>query len=87
MSIFHGPDHTLGNIAEMMWRLGLTVLSVAQARELDIRSAIDACMTCAAGDVCSDWLARALDRLDQAPAFCPNAGAFMRARRQPISNR
>ena len=68
------------SMAEMMWRLGLTALPAAQAPKLNIRAVIGACLTCPAGQLCSDWLERAPKTLEQAPAFCPNAEAFMRTR-------
>jgi Family of unknown function (DUF6455) len=80
MPVFQGRDYTLRGMAEMMWRLGLTALPAAQARTLDIRAAIGTCLTCPAGEHCRDWLKHAPETLDEAPAFCPNAVAFMRTR-------
>ena len=77
MTVFQGP---IFSMAEMMWRLGLTALPAAQARKLNIRAAIAACLTCPAGELCSDWLEHAPETLERAPAFCPNAEMFMRAR-------
>lgn len=80
MTVFQSPNYTIRSMAEMMWRLGLTALPAAQARKLNIRAVIGACLTCPAGELCSDWLERAPKTLERAPAFCPNAGAFMRTR-------
>jgi len=74
------------SMVEMMWRLGLTTLPAAQARKFDIRDVIAACLTCPAGELCSDWLEHAPDTLERAPTFCPNAGAFMRARQDQTTD-
>jgi hypothetical protein len=67
-------------MVEMVWRLGLAALPAARVRKFNIRAAIGACLTCPAGEQCCDWLERAPKKLERAPAFCPNAGAFVRAR-------
>jgi hypothetical protein len=76
MTVFQGAEDNIGSMSEMMWRLGLTAVPAAQARKLNIRAAIGACLTCPAGELCSDWLESAPKTIEQAPPFCPNAGAF-----------
>ncbi len=86
MTLFQRPNYTIHNMAEMMWRLGLTALPAAQARKLNIRAVIGACLTCPAGELCSDWLEHAPNTFERAPAFCPNASAFMRTRQNQTGN-
>jgi uncharacterized protein DUF6455 len=83
MTVVQGPRFSM---IEMMWRLGLIALPSAQVRKLDIRDVIAACLICDAGELCSDWLEHAPDNLERAPTFCPNAGAFMRARQDQTSD-
>ena len=72
-------DRQLGNLSEMMERLGLDPAVVAQERlGLALSSAIRGCQACRTGEVCRDWLLRATPSLRQAPAFCPNADTFAR---------
>jgi len=70
-------DRQLGNLAEMMERLGLDPAAVARHRlGFVVSSAVKTCQACPSGDVCRDWLLRATPTLQKAPAFCPNAGRF-----------
>ena len=80
MTAFQGTEDNIRSMSEMMWRLGLAAMPAAQARKLNIRAAIGACLICPAGELCSDWLASAPKAIDQAPPFCPNAAAFARMR-------
>ena len=74
-------DRRARNMSEMMDRLGLDMEAFAQRRlGLDLISAIRTCQLCNAERACHDWLSRPRKTADTAPAFCPNANLFARAR-------
>ena len=73
----------LRNMAAMMNKLGLDAVTLARS-PAGFTSALSACQSCVADEVCHDWLARAPKSLAQAPVFCPNARIFAQARsKQP----
>src|ERR1700674_3217352 len=69
----------LRNMSEMMDRLGFDVEALART-DLNVRSVFRACQSCPADEVCHDWLVRASKSFKRAPAFCPNAKRFGRAK-------
>ena len=69
----------LRNMSEMMDRLGFDVEALART-DLNVRSVFRACQSCPADEVCHDWLLRASKSFKRAPAFCPNAKRFGRAK-------
>ena len=79
MSDLAKTGDTLRNMAEMMWRLGLTRLPATRSGDFDLHAAVTVCMACPAGQTCSDWLYRAPKTLDRAPVFCPNVEIFAKA--------
>lgn len=72
----------LWNMAEMMNKLGLDAATLAH-RPGGLSSAVSACQSCGADEVCHDWLARTPKSLAKAPEFCPNAKRFAQARTTP----
>ena len=67
-------------MSEMMDRLGLDMEAFAQRRlGLDVIAAIRTCQFCNAEQACQNWLSRP-GKTAEAPAFCPNANLFARAR-------
>lgn len=52
------------------WPTGVSQLALA----------VQACQSCDADEVCTDWLARAPNKLAAPPVFCPNAEALARAK-------
>jgi hypothetical protein len=69
-------------MCEMLERLGLDASMLAFHGRLasDLRAAVSSCQSCGADQVCQDWLVRAPECLDKAPAFCPNAELFATVR-------
>ncbi len=77
----HDADHRWRNMCEMLDRLGLDASTLAHGRlASDLRTAVINCQSCGADQVCQDWLVRAPESLDRAPAFCPNAELFASVR-------
>lgn len=65
----------------MLDRLGLDASMLAHGRlASDLRAAVSSCQSCRADQVCQDWLVRAPESIDKAPAFCPNTELFATAR-------
>jgi hypothetical protein len=61
----------------MLERLGLDASTLAHGRlASDLRSAVTTCQSCNADQPCQEWLTRAPEYIDKAPAFCPNAELF-----------
>lgn len=52
------------------WPTGISQLALA----------VQACQRCEADAVCTDWLARAPNKIVTPPAFCPNAATLARAK-------
>ena len=77
MSNTYNADHRWRNMCEMLERLGLDAEMLAHGRlASDLRSAVTTCQSCSADQPCQEWLARAPEYIDRAPAFCPDAGLF-----------
>lgn len=74
MSNFESFDRKIINMSTMLTRLGIDP-AVPRYGSL-FRKAIGDCQACSAGEVCRDWLARAGERFEHPPAFCPNAHRF-----------
>jgi len=65
----------------MLDRLGLDASMLAHGRlASDLRSAVTNCQTCSADQACQEWLVRAPESIEKAPAFCPNAELFSSVR-------
>jgi Family of unknown function (DUF6455) len=65
------------NMSDMLDRLGLARADCSGRGSAPVfGSAVRVCESCAAGDVCHDWLKRAAKTLYRAPDFCPNADRF-----------
>jgi len=65
----------------MLGRLGLDASMLAHGRlASDLRSAVTNCQSCSADQACQEWLVRAPESIDKAPAFCPNAELFASVR-------
>ncbi len=79
MFTYDKAELRLWNMYEMMDRLGLNTGALGRKRP-DLSLAIGTCQFCPADEICHDWLARADKSLGKAPAFCPNANIFERAR-------
>jgi hypothetical protein len=69
----------LRNMSEMIDRQGFDAEALARS-DLNVGSVFRACQICPADEVCHDWLVRASTSFKRAPAFCPNAERFSRAR-------
>jgi hypothetical protein len=77
LSNIQDADHRWRNMCEMLERLGLDASMLAHGRlASDLRSAVTTCQSCSADQPCQEWLARAPEYIDRAPAFCPNAELF-----------
>ena len=77
MSNIYAAHRRWQNMCEMLDRLGLDAELLARGRLAnDLRFAVCACQSCDADQICQDWLVRAPEWLDQAPAFCRNAELF-----------
>ncbi len=65
------------DLCEMLDRLGLDAAMLAHGRlATGLRSAVCTCQSCDEDRRCQSWLARAPERLDDAPVFCANAELF-----------
>jgi hypothetical protein len=85
MFAFARSDRQMKNFREMTTRLGIDMGELARENlGYTIRSAVRACHSCDAGEVCQDWLARAAPRFDSPPAFCRNAARFSRVRADQV---
>ena len=80
-----GPPSTFGrslcrlqNLSQMLDRLGWYT---CDEKAVSIGPIFTAFQTCAAEEVCHDWLLRADKSFEQAPAFCLNAERFVSASR------
>jgi hypothetical protein len=68
-------------MAALTSRLGLdTVVAAWPTGVSHLAQVVDACQRCEAGEVCTDWLARAPAEIDVAPAFCPYMPEFKRTK-------
>jgi hypothetical protein len=77
MSNLDASDRRQRNLSEMLNRLGLDAEMLAHGRlAIGLRSAVSTCQSCDTDQLCQAWLVRAAERLDTAPAFCPNCGLF-----------
>jgi len=78
----------MDNISDMLDRLGLAgAARSGHGSARVVGSAVRVCESCAAGDVCHDWLARAAKTLYRAPEFCPNADRFAQLLAEQARNR
>ncbi len=83
MSNTYDADHRWQNMCAMLDRLGLDASMLAHGRlASDLRAAVTSCQHCAADQVCQEWLVRAPESIERAPAFCPNAELFASVRDQ-----
>ncbi len=81
MSNTYDADHRWQNMCAMLDRLGLDASALAHGRlASDLRSAVTSCQHCAADQSCQEFLVRAPENIDRAPAFCPNAELFASVR-------
>ncbi len=76
---FDTAVNRLRNMSDMMDRLGFDAETLARTG-LDVSFVFRACQICPADEVCHHWLARAPKSFKRAPAFCPNAERYARAR-------
>jgi len=77
LSNINDADHRWRNMCEMLERLGLDASVLAHGRlASDLRYAVSNCQSCRADQICQEWLLRAPECVDKAPAFCPNAELF-----------
>ena len=85
MSVLERVDLRLGNMKMMLERLGIDPVAFAsQAHGRFLASAMPACQGCACDEACHEWLTLIgpKTRLEQAPAFCPNAQLFVWAKEE-----
>ena len=81
MSNTYDADHRWQNMCAMLDRLGLDASMLAHGRlASDLRAAVNSCQHCTADQVCQEWLVRAPESIERAPAFCPNAELFASVR-------
>ena len=81
MSHIHDAEARWRNMCEILDRLGLDASKFGDGRlASDLRAAVSTCQSCGADQVCQDWLVRAPECVDKAPAFCPNAELFASVR-------
>jgi hypothetical protein len=74
------------NMKEMAHKLGVeTVAAAWPSGASGLAAAVSTCQRCGSFDVCTDWLGQAPGEIVSAPAFCPNAEAFERARNRKTS--
>jgi hypothetical protein len=76
---FHRALRRLGNMSEMMDRLGFDAETLA-GTQLNIDPVFRACQACPTAEICHNWLAGAPKSLTRAPPFCSNAERFARAK-------
>jgi hypothetical protein len=71
------------NLADMAARVGVHTVAAAWPTGLShLGLMVSTCEGCDATKVCDDWLARAPERVDDVPPFCPNAGELRAAKRK-----
>jgi hypothetical protein len=80
-----GSTDPVGNMADMTERLGLSssaspVPAAWPTGVSQLAQAIEACQRCDTAEVCTDWLNRAPNVVEQPPEFCPNAPEFRRVK-------
>ena len=77
MTSCESVDRNIINMSAMLIRLGIDPAEFAR-REAPalVGRCVAACQQCAASEPCRDWLARTGERIERAPAFCPNAARF-----------
>jgi len=76
------------NMSDMLDRLDLARAGCSGHGSAPVfGSAVRVCESCAAGEVCHDWLARAAKTLYRAPEFCPNADRFAQLLAEQAHNR
>ena len=81
MSKTYDADLRWQNMCAMLDRLGLDASMLAHGRlASDLRAAVTKCQSCTADQPCQEWLTRAPEYIDRAPAFCPNAELFASVR-------
>ena len=81
MSNTYDADYRWRNMCEMLARQGLDAAMLAHGRlASDLRAAVSACQSCTSDQTCQEWLVRAPESIDRAPAFCPNAELFASVR-------
>ena len=81
MSKAYDADLRWQNMCAMLDRLGLDASMLAHGRlASDLRAAVTECQSCTADQPCQEWLTRAPEYVDRAPAFCPNAELFASVR-------
>jgi hypothetical protein len=81
MSASYDADLRWRNMCALLDRLGLDAATLAHGRlASDLRAAVTACQSCNAEQPCQEWLTRAPEYVEQAPAFCPNAQLFASVR-------
>ena len=81
MSNIYDGDLRWRNMCAMLDRLGLDASMLAHGRlASDLRAAVTECQSCTADQPCQEWLTRAPEYIDRAPAFCPNAELFASVR-------
>jgi hypothetical protein len=74
MRDFDRFDRFSANIGEMMERMGIEFDDeIEDYFGPTLNALIRTCQLCRAGNLCSDWLARAPVTVARAPAFCPYA--------------
>ena len=76
---FHRALRRLGNMSEMMDRLGFDAETFART-QLNIDPVFRACQACPTAEICHNWLVGAPKSLTRAPPFCSNAERFARAK-------
>ena len=86
---FDRIDRQMKNFHGMVDRLGVDPVDLAtDCLGYRLTSALRRCAACDATEACRAWLEQAAGRTANAPAFCPNADIFARARRKadaPVS--
>jgi len=80
-------DRPFPRLGEMMTRLALDPVVALQCEPAPLGAAIQRWQACPCDAVCGNWLARAAERIEAAPAFCPNAALFAALRgRKPAAD-
>ena len=81
MSNIYDGDLRWRNMCAMLDRLGVDASMLAHGRlASDLRAAVTECQSCTADQPCREWLTRAPEYVDRAPAFCPNTELFASVR-------
>lgn len=74
-------DQRIGNMAQIMRRIGLDLEAFCWRREgRDIGEAVRACRLCLSVARCTRWLRESSGCTQGVPGFCPNAQRFERAK-------